>query len=96
MYTVNIPSSNYNVNQFIEYLSSVMTDFKITYSSKTNKITFVHNAFSFTFLSSSTCYKILGFNEDINYTSNNISLTSINCVNMMTVNSIFVLSNLMT
>ena len=94
LYTVNIPSSNYNVNQFIEYLSSVMTNFTITYSSKTNKITFVHNALNFTLLSSSTCYKILGFKEGINYTSNNVSLTSVSCVNMMTVNSIFVLSNL--
>ena len=73
-----------------------MTNFTITYSSKTNKITFVHNALNFTLLSSSTCFKILGFTEDINYTSNNVSLTSVNCVNMMTVNSIFVLSNLMT
>ena len=96
LYTVTIPPSNYNINQFIEYLSSVMTDFKITYSSKTNKITFVNNMINFTFLSSSTCYKILGFKEGINYTSSNVSLTSVNCVNMMTVNSIFVLSNLMT
>ena len=96
LYTIYINSSNYNINQFIEYLSSTMTDFTITYSSRTNKITFIHNAFNFTLLSSSTCYKILGFKENINYTSNNYSLTSINCVNMMTVNSIFVLSNLMT
>jgi len=96
LYTVNIPPSNYNVHQFIEYLSTAMTNFTITYSSRTNKITFSHNAFNFTLLSSSTCYKILGFKEGVNYTSNNVSLTSVNCVNMMTVNSIFVLSNLMT
>jgi len=96
LYTVTIPPSNYNINQFIEYLSTAMTNFTITYSSRTNKITFSHNAFNFTLLSSSTCYKILGFKEGVNYTSNNVSLTSVNCVNMMTVNSIFVLSNLMT
>ena len=96
LYTINIPISNYNVNQFIEYLSSVMVNFTITYSSRLNKVTFLHNAFNFMLLSSSTCYKILGFTEDINYPSTNYSLTSVNCVNMMTVNSIFVLSNLMT
>jgi hypothetical protein len=37
-YSINIPVSNYNINQLISYLSSVMTSFTITYSSITNKI----------------------------------------------------------
>ena len=96
LYTIYIPVSNYNINQFIEYLSSVMNGFTIVYSSRTNKITFIHNTFNFSFLASSTCYKIIGMKEKLNYTSDGFTLESDKCVNMMTVNSIFVLSNLMT
>ena len=95
-YIVNIPVSNYNVNQLITYLSSVMTNFNITYSSITNKITFQHNTSNFTFLGSSTCYRILGFSDNKSYTSSSFILRSANCINLQTVNSIFLLSNLLT
>ena len=42
-YVINIPVSNYNINRLISYLSS----FTITYSSKTNKITFKHSTHGF-------------------------------------------------
>ena len=96
LYVVNIPVSNYNINQLISYLSSVMNNFTITYSSIINKITFQHSTFNFTLLSSSTCYKILGFSDNKSYTSTLLKLTSENCINLHTVNSIFLLSNLMT
>ena len=95
-YVVNIPVSNYNVNQLITYLSSVMNNFNITYSSITNKITFQHSTYNFTFLSSSTCYRILGFSDNKSYASSSFILKSANCINLHTINSIFLLSNLMT
>ena len=95
-YIINIPISNYNINQLISYLSSVMTSFTITYSSITNKITFKHSTYDFTILSSSTCYRILGFDENKSYTSQLLTLVSVNRINLHTINSIFLLSNLLT
>ena len=95
-YVINIPVSNYNINQLISYLSSAMPSFTITYSSKTNKITFKHSTHDFIILSSSTCYRILGFNENKSYISELFTLVSENCINLMTINSIFLLSNLLT
>jgi hypothetical protein len=95
-YVINIPVSNYNINQLISYLSSAMPSFTITYSNKTNKITFKHSTYDFTILSSSTCYRILGFDENKSYTSYGTILVSSNCINLMTINSIFLLSNLLT
>ena len=95
-YVINIPVSNYNINQLISYLSSAMPSFTITYSNKTNKITFKHSTYDFTILSSSTCYRILGFDENKSYTSYGTILVSANCINLMTINSIFLLSNLLT
>ena len=95
-YVINIPVSNYNINQLIAYLSSAMPSFTITYSNKTNKITFKHSTYDFTILSSSTCYRILGFDENKSYTSYGTILVSSNCINLMTINSIFLLSNLLT
>ena len=88
-YVINIPVSNYNINQLISYLSSAMPSFTITYSNKTNKITFKHSTYDFTILSSSTCYRILGFDENKSYTSYGTILVSSNCINLMTINSIF-------
>ena len=95
-YVINIPVSNYNINQLVSYLSSAMPSFTITYSNKTNKITFKHSTYDFTILSSSTCYRILGFDENKSYTSYGTILVSANCINLMTINSIFLLSNLLT
>jgi hypothetical protein len=96
MYTITIPISNYNINQLINYLLSVMTNFNITYSSMTNKITFTHNTLNFTFLNLSTCYRILGFVGNVSYNSASNLLISENCINLMSVKSIFLLSNLIT
>ena len=95
-YSISIPVSNYNINQLISYLSSAMPSFTITYSNKTNKITFKHSTYDSTILSSSTCYRILGFDENKTYTSYGTILVSSNCINLMTINSIFLLSNLLT
>ena len=95
-YVINIPVSNYNINQLVSYLSSAMPSFTITYSNKTNKITFKHSTYDFTILSSSTCYRILGFDENKSYSSYGTILVSANCINLMTINSIFLLSNLLT
>ena len=49
-YVINIPVSNYNINQLISYLSSAMPSFTITYSNQTNKITFKHSTYDFIIL----------------------------------------------
>ena len=60
-YTITISPGNYNITQLITTLKTLMSGFTITYSSITIKITFSHSKYNFSFLSSSTCQEILGF-----------------------------------
>ena len=60
-YTIAITPGNYNITQLITFLKSNMSGFTITYNSMTNKITFSHSTYNFSFLSTSTCNEILGF-----------------------------------
>ena len=95
-YTVTITPGNYNITQLIAFLKTSMSGFTISYNSITNKITFSHSTYNFNFLSTSTCQEILGFSKSINNRSTTLSLVSVNCVSLIPIKCINVVSNLIT
>jgi hypothetical protein len=90
--TVTIPDGNYNVNTLRSYLQSVMTGFTITYESLTNKYIFT-NTNNFIFYSTSLCFEVIGFTEDINHSSTSNILKSDNVINFYTIRNILVQSD---
>lgn len=104
-YTINIPFGNYNINQLIAYLHSQFLLFLandkyliITYSTQTNKLLFTHSHYTFKLEYSSTCSELLGFNDNEDYYSTNISgnthiLESINSINLFVVRQIYIASD---
>lgn len=95
--TVTIPIGNYNVNNLLTVLKNNMTPlFIITYDNVQNKFTFTHPTLDFMFMSSSTCLQILGFNNNVTISSSSLILTSVNCVNVYSIRTVQVNSNLIT
>lgn len=90
---ITIPQGNYNTTTLRTYLLSVMTGFTITYSSLNNTFTFTHSTYEFSFKKESTCMEILGFNENVTYSSISKNMTSINCINLFTIRNIYIQSN---
>ena len=95
-YTITITSGNYNITQLISSLKLLLAGFTISYNSITNKITFSHATYNFSFLASSTCHEILGFVKNTTYVSSNLSLISKNCVSLIPIKCINIVSNLLT
>ena len=95
-YSITITSGNYNITQLITSLKSLMSGFTISYSSITSKITFSHSTYNFSFLSTSTCQEILGFELKTTYTSTLLSLVSVSCISLISIKCINVVSNLLT
>ena len=93
---LSIPIGNYNVNSLLSVLKSNLVAFTITYDNIKNKFTFTHPTNNFMFMSSSTCLQILGFNNNETISSFIFSLTSVNCVNVYTIRTVQVNSNLIT
>ena len=96
-YTLN--SVNYTITitpQIITALKTLMTGFTISYNSITNKITFSHSTYNFSFLSTSTCQEVLGFELKTSYTSSSLSLVSVSCISLISIKCINVVSNLLT
>jgi hypothetical protein len=100
LFTLTIPIGNYNVNNLLSVLkTNISPQFTITYDNVKNKFTFTHATNDFMFMSSSTCLQILGFNNNETIASNpsaSLSLTSVNCVNVYSIRTIQVNSNLIT
>ena len=94
--TLSIPIGNYNVNSLLSVLKSNLVAFTITYDNIKNKFTLTHPTNNFMFMSSSTCLQILGFNNNETISSFIFSLTSVNCVNVYTIRTVQVNSNLIT
>ena len=90
---ITIPQGNYNTTTLRTYVLSVMTGFTITYSSLSNTFTFTHPTYDFSFKKESTCMEILGFNENVAYSSVSKSMASINCINLFTIRNIYIQSN---
>ena len=95
--TLIIPIGNYNVNNLVTILkSNLLSGFSVIYNSIQNKLTFTHTTNEFMFMSSLTCLQILGFNLNSTISSISLSLTSVNCVNVYSIRTIQVNSNLIT
>ena len=88
-----IPQGNYNVNTLRTFLLSVMTGFTITYTSLNNSYTFSHTTENFVFKENSTCFEILGFDEDIEHASFDRVLISTNSINLFTIRNIYIQSH---
>lgn len=91
-YTVYIEPGNYNVMQLLNYLNQHMIGFTITYDSVRNKYTF-NCGTSFTFSFMSSCLRMLGITM---YESINNKLTSNLCVNLQTIQTIYLRTNFTT
>jgi len=97
IYTLTIPIGNYNVNSLLNVLkSNLLSGFTASYDNIQNRFTFTHSTYDFMFMSSSSCLRILGFNNDETISSSSLSLTSINCANVYSIRTIQVNSNLIT
>ena len=93
-YQLQITHANYNITTFIAYLqSNLQAGFTITYNSATNKILFSHSTYDFSFLSSSTCFELIGFIEGNTYTSSANNLTSVIGINFFTIRNIQIVSS---
>lgn len=73
IYTIEFDRGNYNINELItmitgKFVLNGLNNFVITYNMTNGLIKFQNNA-EFTFLSSSTCFQILGFTKSQNHTS---------------------------
>jgi len=66
---INLTLGNYNANTFLRLLQTLLpVGYIITFDTSTGKFTLEYNT-TFTILNNSTCYKLMGFEKNINYTS---------------------------
>jgi hypothetical protein len=92
---LTIENGNYNITQLVDYLKSNIGLY-ITYNIINNKLTFEHPTSNFSFLPESTCFTMLGLiNNEFNI-SKLLILISPNCVNIMSIKRINLLSNFIT
>ena len=106
-YSISLQYGNYNVttlkNELMTEIGNLNTqhghdgDVTITYLVKTNKFYFFHSHHSFSFLSTSTCFEILGFEEGRTYLSTPVpfqtqkhQLTSTISINLFTIRNIYI------
>ena len=101
-YTLIITKANYNITTLITYLTANLeTGFTISYNASTNKLTFEHSTYEFTFNSNSTCFELLGLTEKTHASTLSI-LTSDISINFFTIRNIqisssnFILNNINT
>ncbi len=67
-----------------------MTGFTITYIPLNNSFKFEHSTHNFTFKSTSTCFELLGFKDNQNYSSTSKILQSTITVNLFPIRTIYV------
>jgi hypothetical protein len=91
--TLTITPGNYNVNTLITAITTDIPAFTITYNSKTNILTFSHSTYDFTLESTSTCFEVLGFEDNITYTSTSQVLTGTISLNLFTIRNVYVSSD---
>ena len=97
VYNITIPTGNYNITNLLNTLSTLMPFFTISYDGIKNLLTFKYTlGANFTFLSSSTCFEIIGFRSGNSYVSSATILTSIYSVNVYCMRCININSNLIT
>ena len=91
-YTYIMDYGNYNAIDITKFFTSNIPNMTCTYTSKTNKFTFTHTLYDFTFSSSSTCLNMFGI-ASYRRTSTDKKLTSEYSINMSPVQSIIVNSD---
>lgn len=92
-YSLSISVGNYSAKDLRTYLSNNLPNFSITYDKIKNKYSFLHSSSDFTFLSNSTCLKLLGFDKK-NNSSFSRTLTSSNTINLIYTPCICIYSNI--
>ena len=109
-YSISIPLGNYNVNTLATQIKTELDilqtphghdgDLTITYLAKTNKYYFFHSHHQFSFLSTSTCFELLGFKDGQTYIASALpfqtqkqELTSTIGINLFVVRAVYVNSN---
>jgi len=94
--TLFIDYGNYNPFNLITFLQSNLPSMTITYNTVTNKFTFTHALYEFSFLSTSKCFGLLGFPINTTSSSSNKILISKNCINLQSHMCICLGTNLAT
>jgi len=96
VFNVIITQGNYTAYDLLAFLKNALSMNNITYDIITNKYTFVHTTYDFSFTSSSTCLSLIGFNDGTTYTSSGKTLKSVNSINLQSKHCICIQSNLQT
>ena len=93
-YSLVVTQGNYNALNLVSYLNSnLQTGFTCSYNSITNKITFKHNTYEFTLNNTGvTILDALGFKNNLN--SSNKTLISDLVLNLQTIQTIYMMTNL--
>ena len=93
-YTLTITKGNYNALNLVNFINSnLQTGFTCSYNSITNKILFSHSTLEFQLNTNSSILSVLGISSS-NLISSNKTLTSDLCLNLQSVQTINILSNL--
>lgn len=92
-YSFTISQGNYSAIQLAKYLTTNLTNFTVSYDRIKNKFVFTHSISDFIFLSTSTCFKLLGFNQTSNFSFGKI-LTSSNCISLIFTPCLCIYSNI--
>ena len=92
--SITLVNGNYNINTLRAHIVELLgANWSITYIAKTNKLEFVHTLHEFSFLSSSTCFELIGFIDDVTYASISRYLISNISINLFTIKNIYVCSD---
>lgn len=94
-YNYIIPDGNYTVTELQEILIDNVP-FTISYNSINNKFTFSHSTNEFILLSTSTCFELIGFTENINHSSTSKILIGDNQVDLAGTRNVYICTNLQT
>ena len=92
--SITLVKGNYNINTLKAHLIELLgTNWSIAYITKTNKLEFTHTLYEFSFLASSTCFELIGFIDNITYTSIDSFLSSNISINLFTIKNIYICSD---
>lgn len=92
--SITITSKNYNITELVSFLNSstlyTVNNISCVYNSSTNKLTFTNgNNLNFIFLSTSTCFDLLGFSS-VNNSSSSYVLTSTKSCDLSYTKSLYI------
>lgn len=93
-YSLAISPGNYTIKDLVAYLNANLANFTVTYDKIKNKLNFSHATSDFTFLSTSSCFTLLGFQKGMSKSSFSRSLLSPNCVNLIFTPCVCIYSNI--